>query len=284
VRLPRRLMLPLAGLLGAALVALPAAAASESPSINAVDYSGYHYWYPPEVKVTAGGAVAISNPGEVAHGVEWKEGPETPSCSSGIPVGTTEATSGTKWSGSCTFGKPGTYTFWCTVHHQAMSARIVVGEGGTTTTTTPTTSQTTQSNQSGGGPTTTGPAQAGGSGTPTGPAPISAGAVRLAQGAHARFVRGSVTVPAADAGARLQIDLLAPRASLARTGASGLARVGRLVRGSVPAGTVPFRVSLQSVALRALRRHRHMTLTVTITISPPQGGTVLLSRRLLLRA
>jgi hypothetical protein len=63
------------------------------------------------------------------HGVEWKSGPNTPSCTSEVPVGTSPAASGTNWSGSCTFTQPGTYVFWCTVHGSSMSETVTVSGG-----------------------------------------------------------------------------------------------------------------------------------------------------------
>ncbi len=48
-----------------------------------------------------------------------------------MPVGTTPAASGTKWSGACTFTQAGTYTFFCTVHGSEMTGTITVNTGGT---------------------------------------------------------------------------------------------------------------------------------------------------------
>src|SRR5438128_12422476 len=114
----------LAGLLGAAVAVLPAIAASETATISAVNYEYLkytrHYWSPEQASVAPGGSVTIRNETSVAHGVEWREGPEKPSCSAGVPVGTSEAASAANWSGTCTFSTPGTYTFWCTVHHGEM--------------------------------------------------------------------------------------------------------------------------------------------------------------------
>jgi plastocyanin len=99
--------------LGLATAVLPAIASSEtSPTVTAENIGGGYYgeehrWTPPQVTVSAGGAVAFSNPTEVKHGVRWINPPATPTCDSGVPVGTTEAASGTKWSGTCTFAKAG---------------------------------------------------------------------------------------------------------------------------------------------------------------------------------
>jgi plastocyanin len=113
------------------LLVAPAVAGSEpTPAIEAVNENGYygehHYWRPSTATVTAGGAVNLSNPTVVNHGVEWKSGPGTPSCSSGVPVGTSPAASGSGWSGTCTFAQPGVYTFYCTVHGAEMVGTITV--------------------------------------------------------------------------------------------------------------------------------------------------------------
>jgi plastocyanin len=131
MRMRRRFLL--AALSGAVALLLPAVASSEtSTTIEAVNAGVYtHYWSPSQVTVATGGEVPISNPTTVNHGVEWVSGPvgPTPSCP-GIPVGTTEAASGKEWKGACTFTKAGTYVFYCTVHHAAMSATITVKDPG----------------------------------------------------------------------------------------------------------------------------------------------------------
>jgi plastocyanin len=113
------------------LLVAPAVAGSEpTPTIEAANENGYygerHSWRPSAATVTAGGGVNLSNPTVVNHGVEWKSGPATPSCSSGVPVGTTPAASGSGWSGTCTFAQPGVYTFYCTVHGGEMTGTITV--------------------------------------------------------------------------------------------------------------------------------------------------------------
>jgi plastocyanin len=286
-RLRRLLLLVLAGVLGAAAAVLPAVAASEGATVRAENVGlYYHYWRPAEVSVSPGGAVTFTNPYmETKHGIEWKSPPETPSCTSGIPVGTSEAAAGTNWSGSCTFAKPGVYTYWCTVHGSAMSGTITVGSAGTTTTTTtpPTTTTTTQTQP--GTPTVPIAGGPGGGGSPTGAgSPFASTTVRLAAGAHGRLVSGSVDVSPAGSGGRLEVDLLAARAALASARAHTYARVGRLVRPAVPAGVVRFKVSLDGRALHALRAHHHLALTVRILLTPAGGAPTLLpSHHLLLR-
>src|SRR5271166_1990825 len=139
VILRRHLVTALVAVLGAAVVVLPAVAGSEtSPMIEAVTFGGGYYgeshaWSPAQATVPAGGVVTLSNHTAVEHGVRWVGGPETPSCSGDIPVGTTSATRGANWSGTCTFAKPGVYTFYCTVHGSEMTGTITVNASGTTT-------------------------------------------------------------------------------------------------------------------------------------------------------
>jgi plastocyanin len=286
----RGLLLPLAGLLGAAVVVLPSVASSEtSPTIEASKSGVYFRWQPSTATVNAGGAVTFANPStEVNHGVEWRPGrPTTPSCTGGVPVGTSEAASGANWSGTCTFNTPGTYTFWCTVHHQEMSGSITVNANGTTTTTTTTGTGTgTQTSTAGGGPSTgtatpTELSSQGGSASPL--AGSASEAVRLSAKQHGKSVRGSVAISPAGVGARLEVDLLAKSASLAAAGHAARVRVGRVLRASLPAGKVSFSVPLSARARRAVRRHHRLALSVTLTINAPGGASVTLTRAVVVR-
>ncbi len=119
----------------AVLAALPAGAAE--PTVEAVNAGLYsHYWSPPQTAVATGGSVGLKNSTAIPHGVEWRSGPATPVCSAGVPVGTTSAASGTNWSGTCTFSKSGTYTFYCTVHGPEMTETITVTTPGAPVATT----------------------------------------------------------------------------------------------------------------------------------------------------
>jgi plastocyanin len=115
-------------LLGAlAVAALPGVAGSEtSPTIEAVNnggvYGEMHMWVPSTAAVGPGGTVTFQNTGTVVpHGVVWSGGPQTPSCS-GVPLNRGE----TNWKGSCSFSKPGVYTFYCYVHPSEMKGTITV--------------------------------------------------------------------------------------------------------------------------------------------------------------
>jgi plastocyanin len=270
VRLRRR-YLPLAVLLGAAAAVLPAIAASETtPAISAHDEPGpygygVHSWVPSAATIGSGAAVSFANPSsEVPHGLKFTGGPATPSCA-GIPAAASTETGAIAWHGECTFTTPGTYTFVCTVHPSEMKGTVTVNANGTTTTMTTTTPPS---------PTTT---------TPTTPVEPSSGGplvgsptIRPSQ--HGATVKGSVEISSSGAGDRLEVDVFAKGASLARVMHSGRVRVGRLVRSSAPAGKVSFTVHLNATARRALARHRRLALTVKVTLAPSHGGPTTLTR------
>jgi hypothetical protein len=170
----------------------------------------------------------------------------------------------------------------------------------TTTTTTPTTTPTTTSpttttptattstQPSGGGASTV--AAASTATTPgsmeTPPLPVGShplAILALANAQHGDAVHGMVQIPAADGGARLEVELLAQGASLAKVRRAGSSRVGRLVRSSAPAGTVSFTVSLNAAAKSALRRHHKLALTVEIVLTPKHGAAMTLTRSVVLR-
>jgi plastocyanin len=280
----------LTGCLGAAVVVVPGVASSETgPTIEAAGSGGpypYVYWNPMEAKVGSGGSVTFSNPSsEVSHGVEWKSGPSTPSCS-GVPGASAGQPSfGTKWSGACTFSQPGTYMFWCTFHGSKMAASVTVNANGTTTTTTTTTTGATTA--PGGGTLPGYGTQPSGTAAPAAGSPLAgsaAEAIKLRSSQHGKAVRGSVAISAAGAGGRLEVDLLATTASLARAGQAGRVRVGKLVRSSLASGTVSFSVALNARARGALRRHRHLKLSVKLIITPAGGAAVTVTRRVTVNA
>jgi plastocyanin len=265
---------PLVFVLGLATAVLPAIASSETTPVEAVNVpaNGYaeetHYWSPSVEMVTAGSAVTFRNSTEVPHGVEWRSAVK-PSCEEGpgkVPVGTTEVASGTKWSGTCTFTQPGTYTFWCTVHHAKMVGTITVNANGTTTTTTtPTTTTTTTTTT----PTT--PAE------PPSGSPLT-GSPSLRSSQRGGAVKGSLDISKAGAGDRLEIDVFAQSASLAKAKHSTRVRVGRFRRSSVSAGKVSFVVRLNAKALGTLKRHHRLALTVKITLTPFYGEATTVTR------
>jgi plastocyanin len=281
------LLFPLAALLGAAAVVLPAVASSEaSPTISAVNSGAYyHSWSPAAATIAAGGTVSFQNAGtSVPHGVVWASVPTTPSCS-GVPIGKGE----TSWKGSCVFSQPGTYSFYCPVHPSEMTGTITVNANGTTTVSTPggPAGTTTTTGTGGGTGTVIAPGtqdQSGaGAGSPL--AGSASSAIRLAPVQHGGVVRGSVALSDAGRGGRLVVDLLARRASLARRApGAALAGAGHLVRSSLRAGLVSFKVALNARAAHALRAHHRLALSVRIVIRPLQGAPVTVTRAVLLRS
>jgi plastocyanin len=268
VRLRRR-YLPLAVVLGLAAGVLPAIAASETtPSITAHDEPGpygygAHSWMPSTATVGSGGVVSFANPySNVPHGLKFTGGPATPSCA-GIPAAAGTEAGELNWHGECTFSTPGTYTFICTVHPSEMKGTIVVNSNGTTTTTTTPTTTTTTTPTTPGEPT-------------SGPTLVGSPTIRSSQRGAA--VKGSLEVSKSGAGDRLEIDVFAKSAVLAKAGHSTRVRVGRLVRGSVPAGRLSFSVKLDAKARKALKRHRRLALTVKIALTPSYGEPTTVTR------
>jgi plastocyanin len=272
-------------LLGSAVAVLPAVAGSETaPTVNAessVKTCGTYYpncWSPSQLELASPGTVAFQNSSGTAHGVVWSSVPATPTCT-GVPV----SASAVSFNGTCSFSQTGTYRFYCYVHGPSMSGTITVNPGGASTT-------TTSGSQPGATTTTTSTSPSGTTSTPTGgsgspssaPAQGTAATVLLARSQRGRAVRGSVQVPSADAGGRLEIDLLASRASMAKAGAAKPARVGRLVRSSLHAGKLSFSVPVNARARGALARHRRLTLTVKIVLTPLQGSPTSTTRNIAL--
>jgi plastocyanin len=111
------------------------------------------------------------------------------------------------------------------------------------------------------------------------------GSLKLSSPRHGSSVRGSVEVSKSAAGERLEIDLLADSASLAKVPhkRSTSTVVGRLVRASVPAGKVFFSISLNARAKSALHRHHKLALTVQIVLTPVTGAPASMTRSVVLR-
>jgi plastocyanin len=472
----RRCYIPLAAVLGAAVVMLPVAAGSEPPTpveARNTPANGYyeekHYWLPQQQTVIAGSVVTFLNASTtVYHGVHWISGPNTPVCSSGVPVGTEPKDSRINWTGTCKFTEPGTYIFYCTQHGPEMTGTITVTNPGEPVATTEAAESVTETGatlrgtvNSNGHPTTyyfkygsttsygketsvsppvegtnvsasalvtvpmpgtyhfrlvaknekgtvegadqtfttPGPPSATtgqatsvretevtlngtfnpdgkptksyfewgtstgyGQTTEAGPAsedhsshPASANLIKLASGTVYHFrlvaknaseevrgndqmftttslssppsepspvstttsttppstttthaepspvpplagspslrasqrgssVRGSLEIASSGVGGRLEVDLLAKGASLAKTRRSGSIRVGRLVRASVSAGKLSFAVALTAAGKRALVRKHRLPLTVKITLTPTRGAAVNVTRSVVLHA
>jgi hypothetical protein len=238
-----------------------------------------------------------------------------PSCTSGVP-----STPKTSWSGTCTFANAGEYEFESeglfndgTFNYKQY--KVIVGNPGgggttstTTTTTTPTTTTPTTTTPTTTTPTTTSTEMTPTTTTPTAttstqpyggettattpypsetPPPSGGGGpvatLALAKAQHGDAVHGTVQIPAADSGARLEVELLAQSGSLPKVKRGGSSRVGRFVRASAPAGTVSFTVSLDAQAKRALHHHHKLALTVKIVLTPKHGAAVTLTRSVVVR-
>jgi plastocyanin len=117
---------------------------------------------------------------------------------------------------------------------------------------------------------------------PLGP-PI-VGGPSLPASQHGSSVHGALDISQSGAGGRLEVDLLAKSASLAKTRHSSLVRVGRLVRASVSAGKVSFSVTLTAAGKRALTRKHRLPLTVKIALTPTRGMAVSITRSVTLRS
>jgi hypothetical protein len=293
---PRMLvLLALAALIGAAVVVLPALAAAPSEAKLEVNENCVEPDWPcwttegsasspqptKSVTIASGGTVTFVDHGEKAN-IAWAG--TAPKCEPAVPVAPESPKTG--WEGKCTFQNPGTYKFESsTLFNEGGSLNYteyeVVVESAGTTPTTPTTP--------GGGGTTTSPTgPAGGSGPGAAPSsPLVGGAseaVKLARTQHGSSVHGSVKISQAGSGGRLEVGLFAAGASLAKAGHAAQARVGRLVRSSLEAGSVSFSVPLNAKGKAALRRRRRLALTVKVTLTPVHSAAVTVTRAVVVRA
>lgn len=267
------------GSLGAAAVLFPALAGSETtPAIDAVqrpDASpGEEYaWSPEQQSVAAGGSVSFANgtPG-VPHGIVWTGGPGTPACV-GVPIGRGEE----GWKGSCTFSREGTYTFRCAVHPYMHGTVLVTTQSIVLTSTTSSTAAAAIEAAP--------PAIQPVTGSKTGaPQPSGHLALTLASVQHGGSVRGVIQVPPVAAGGTLVIELFTRAAAPGKGRRPGEVAVGRLVRTSLPTGTLLFAARLNRAGRAALTRRRALLLTAMLTLrTGSQRVMVALKRRVVLR-
>jgi hypothetical protein len=264
--------------------------------------------------IAQGGKISFEdNNSKAPTDVLWKGA--APGCIPEVP-----STPETPWSSTCTFTTAGEYefesqelfndgTFNYTKYKVVVGGTTSTGTTTTSTTTTPTTTTTTPTTTTT-TPTTTTPTtttptpttptattstQPSSGGTPAAttsgaietPPPPGGGSpvatLALANAQHGDAVHGTVQIPAADGGARLEVELLAQGASLAKVKRSSSSRVGRLVRSSAPAGTVSFTVSLDAQAKRALRHRHKLALTLKIVLTPKHGAAMTLTRSVVVR-
>ena len=283
---PRTLLLfALAALFGGTLAVLPALAASPSEAKLEVNENCVEPNWPcwatqgssqPAAKVTiaSGGSVTFAD-SKTAASIAWTG--TAPTCESAVPVA--PASPKTGWEGKCTFATPGTYKFESSTLWPEYTKYEVVVEGSATVPSTPTTGEGGSTGSSTPGTTTSGRAPAGES--PTG-SPLS-GAPRISPSQRGGTVRGSLEVSKAGAGDRLEVDLIATTASLAKAGHATQV-VGRFVSASVSAGQRSFSVKLDTKARRALKRRHHLALKVEITLTPANGRATSVIRSMTLHA
>jgi hypothetical protein len=285
---PRTLLLfTLAVLMGAAVAVLPAFAAAPSEvklevNENCVDPE-WPCWATPgsgtpasKVTIAAGGEVKFADNNTTAAAVVW-EG-SAPACT-GVPTSAM-----TKWEGTCKFEQPGTYKFESSTMFNVpgianYTQYEIIVEGtvtGTPPTTTPPTTTTT--------PTTTTPASSEPDHSFGSPLEGGSGALKLAGSQRGSTVHGSIKVSQAGSGGRLEVGLFATGASLAKLAHPAQARIGRLVRSSLTAGSVPFSVPLTAKGKAALRRDRRLVLTAKITLTPLHGAAVRITRSVVVHA
>jgi hypothetical protein len=112
-----------------------------------------------------------------------------------------------------------------------------------------------------------------------GPGPGSSAVLsglRLASVQRGPTIRGSVVI--GEDGSQLRVDVSAPSGRSAK-----LASAGRAVRSAVMAGRQRFSVTLSRQARAMLRRQRQLRVKVTLRATPPEGRTVVIARRVLVR-
>jgi hypothetical protein len=277
--------------LGAAVAIVPALAGATAPSEAKLEVNencvqpNWPCWVTPgssqpafKTTVVAGGTVMFVDHGKEAN-IAWTGTPGTPpTCESTVPVA--PAPTKTGWEGKCTFATPGTYKFESTTLFKETGYTTidytkyeVVVEGSTTTGTTGTTGTTTTPTM-----TTTAPA------SPESPlAGSESQAVKVAKSQRGGSVKGSLQISKAGAGDRLEVDLIATTASLAKAGHATRV-VGRFVSASVGAGQRSFSVKLNAKARRALKRHHRLALKAKITLTPASGEALTITRSVILHA
>jgi hypothetical protein len=109
-------------------------------------------------------------------------------------------------------------------------------------------------------------------------------ALRLAGRQRGSTVHGSIDVPQAGYGGRLEVGLFTAGASPGKGEHHVVVRVGRLVRSSLEVGRVSFSVPLNAKGKTSLRRHRRLAVTVKITLTPLRGAAVSMTRIVVVRA
>jgi plastocyanin len=217
-----------------------------------------------------GGAVIFQQTGVNPHNVVFKNAQpasceQTSGPSSGAVPPLPNQPTAAAWLGTCTFTAPGTYTFYCAFHGEAMNGSVTV-PGGMTPPPPPVSPPPVS-------PPPPPPAPA------TGPA---ASGLRITNPQRSFTLRGSVMVRSA--GSRLLARAFAKRRSLTGGRSNLLVQVGRQLRSSAGPGRTSFAVPLSAAGRRALRRNRRLAITFRLTVTPPSGTAYTATRTVILRA
>jgi hypothetical protein len=273
------LLFALAALIGAAVAVLPALAAPAAVKLQVNQNCVQPNWpcwtaetsgsYPrpaSRVTIAAGGQVEfVEHDASTPASVNWMGG-ATPVCT-GVPT-----TATLNWEGSCKFEQPGTYRFESATmfedSYENYKKYEVVVEGASSAPTTGTTSE------GGSTPSTTTPSPPPVGESPTGSPFSDAPTIHSSQ--RGTTVKGSLQIAKVGAGDRLEVDLLASTASLAKAGHT--TRVGRFVNNAVSAGRLSFAVKLNARARKALKRHHRLKLEVKITLTPAHGEAMSITK------
>jgi hypothetical protein len=286
VRLRKR-YLPFVAVIGACVAAPPALAAPSEAKLevneNCVD-PNWPCWATPgssqpafKVTIASGGTVMYVDHGKEAN-IAWTG--TAPTCEPAVPVA--PAAPKTGWEGKCTFATPGTYKFESsTLFNEGGSldyTKYEVIVEGSTSTTTPTGEGGSKGGSTPGTPTSS-PTPAGES--PTGSPLTGVPAIHASQ--RGTTVKGSLQVSKAGVGDRLEVDVIATTASLAKAGHATQV-VGRFVSASVSAGQQAFSVKLDAKARKALKRHHRLALKVKITLTPVYGEAMTVTRSVTVHA
>jgi hypothetical protein len=282
---PRTLLLfALAPLIGA-VIAVPLALAAPSEAKLEVNENcvepDWPCWATPgsnepaaKVTIASGGSIAFAD-SKTAANIAWAG--TAPTCEPTVPVA--PASPKTGWEGKCTFATPGTYKFESSTLWPEYTQYEVVVEGSTSA---PPTAATGESGSKGGstpGTTTPSPTPAGES--PTG-SPLS-GAPTIHSSQRGTTVKGSLQISKAGVGDRLEVDLLATTASLAKAGHTTEV-VGRFESATVSTGQQSFSVKLDARARKTLKRHHRLVLEVKITLTPVHGEATSITRSVTVHA
>jgi len=252
-----------AAALAAVMLAAPAPAASQAPSLEGIQAGDNVFTSdnggPPNVTIRAGGHVNFAYfMGNSRHNVVFTGLLPTVCGNSGGPAATASALPAAptpaSWDGGCDFQTPGTYAFDCGLH-SSMTGSVTVVEG---------------------------------SAAPALPLPpletdfaAAASGLKVTVQQRGTSVRGTVKV--ARSGSRLLARAFARRGALSGGRSRLQVQVGRQLRASASATTVTFATPLNAAARRALRRNGRLLISLRLTVTPADGDAYTATRTVILR-